>query len=237
MTSYFPDIDKVVIFRLLYRPISYPFSRAAVSLNINPNLITLIGFIVIIIANISAVAGNILAAILLTIVAQIIDCVDGNVARKTKNKTYLGKLVDGFVDAFGFTIYATISIGLSRQDIFANQWCIIMVTGLVFSLSPIFNLLFKQRYDYVTGMMPISPKSMSSSRQEIKTASFLKKISEFIDSNAMPSYPFILMITLLIHSKLFLCAFIALSGLTGIYCWLMIVARLKTNYAQLIMRR
>ena len=91
-------------------------------------------------------------------------------------------------------------------------------SGILFSLSPIFNLLFKQRYDYVVGMMPIRPKNMSSSRQEIKTESFLKNFRIQIECNAIiPFHSYDYLINTFEIVLLFL---YHMSGLTGIYCWL-----------------
>ena len=80
------------ILDLIVRAISY--------LGINPNLLTLIGFLVTIFAAVYFARGEFAAAGLVIILAGIFDMLDGRVARITDNVTKFGAFFDSVLDRY-----------------------------------------------------------------------------------------------------------------------------------------
>jgi len=98
------------------RPLSFPLTWIAVWAHITPNQVTLLSFA----AGIGAftliawggaglVAGSCLFALL-----NILDCVDGNVARIRKQDSPLGKFYDAAVGLIFYLVYLMLGLGLYR---------------------------------------------------------------------------------------------------------------------------
>jgi len=97
------------------RKLSKPLSSLAIRLNLSPNLITVISFIVGLLAALSFAQGNrwalILGALLLQL-SLILDCVDGEVARATHRFSVVGAWLDASTDRVKeYAAYAGLATG------------------------------------------------------------------------------------------------------------------------------
>ncbi|MDR1525556.1 MAG: CDP-alcohol phosphatidyltransferase family protein [Tannerella sp.] len=102
-----------------YRPIGFRIAKMLCNTKITPNMITVISIFV------GAAAGplfycNSLLLILLGIVslviANILDCVDGQLARLTGIKSEIGRILDGFAGDIWFTlIYVFLALKLKNE--------------------------------------------------------------------------------------------------------------------------
>lgn len=95
---------------LVYRKISVPVARKLSKTQITPNFVTVVAFIV---GSASAIAVfyNLILSVFLIFISQILDCVDGDLARisgrVSAKGAYLDRLLDRFVDfALIFSISA-----------------------------------------------------------------------------------------------------------------------------------
>ena len=94
--------------RVFYRPIGFKIAKALIGTGITPNMITILSLFV------GSVAGVLwyfpyslpfaLVGILSLIVANILDCVDGQLARLTGIKSEIGRILDGFAGDFWFLL-------------------------------------------------------------------------------------------------------------------------------------
>ena len=129
--------------RFVHNPVALVFSRLFIRLKIRPNVITLtsMGF---------GVTGAVffafrdwrlnLIGVLLQIMAAILDCCDGQVARLTKQTSRLGRVLDGLVDAVNFgAVYLALGIRMTGEPIPFTRtnwgfwiWPILLLTSLVF---------------------------------------------------------------------------------------------------------
>ena len=83
------------------RKVAKPFTRAALRLGLSPNAITMISFVIGIGAALMFAQGSwwwLLAGALALQLSLVIDCVDGEVARSTRNFTPLGAWLDASTD-------------------------------------------------------------------------------------------------------------------------------------------
>jgi len=92
-----------VITERVYRKFSKPVARFLAKLGVEPNLVTLVATILGVFSGFLIVLEEIYLAVLMVFVSQILDCVDGDLARilgKVSRKgAFLDRVLDRFVDA------------------------------------------------------------------------------------------------------------------------------------------
>lgn len=113
-----------VIDRIFYRPIGFRIARALRGTGVTPNMVTVISIFV------GAGTGyffhfdNIrmaIAGILLLVFANILDCVDGQLARLTGIKSAIGRILDGFAGDIWFaSIYIGFALRLAHE--YGTYW-------------------------------------------------------------------------------------------------------------------
>jgi hypothetical protein len=99
-----------------YRILGYGFVKLVSWSRMTPNQVTYLGMIFGVLSATFFVKSSLIAAALLLLLANVMDCADGQLARLKKNGTYLGGVIDGFFDYIvgGATIIG-IGIFLCRQ--------------------------------------------------------------------------------------------------------------------------
>jgi phosphatidylglycerophosphate synthase len=111
-TENYPD-------RWFYRPVGFRIAKMLSNTGITPNMITIISIFI------GAAAGPlfycsdrrlILLGIISLIIANILDCVDGQLARLTGIKSETGRILDGFAGDIWFTlIYVFLALKLKNE--------------------------------------------------------------------------------------------------------------------------
>lgn len=108
----------LLVVRYFYRPLSFPLTVPFIQLRISANQVTLINFIILVVSSLMIATGKhtlIIIGAIIYFFIFVMDCIDGNIARYTRRKTYLGKLTDGFVDALVYLIFVFVAIGNIRS--------------------------------------------------------------------------------------------------------------------------
>ncbi len=105
--------------QIFYRPIGFRIARVLRGTGITPNMVTIVSIFV------GAAAGFMfyhedlsynICGILLLIIANILDCVDGQLARLTGIKSAIGRILDGFAGDIWFaSIYIGFALRLSHE--------------------------------------------------------------------------------------------------------------------------
>jgi phosphatidylglycerophosphate synthase len=129
--------DKSMLFFPVYRHLSFPISSIFIWLGISANITTLIGFILLLCSFIIFIFFNVKffsIALVLFLIAYILDFVDGNIARYHSNGNYFGKLIDGFVDYISYFIFIPLSIGNIKMgnNLLSDDYEIYLATATVF---------------------------------------------------------------------------------------------------------
>lgn len=110
--------------RIFYRPIGFRIARALRGTGITPNMVTVVSIFVGAGAGFFFYHNNILygiCGILLLILANILDCVDGQLARLTGIKSAIGRILDGFAGDIWFAcIYIGFALRLSHE--YGTYW-------------------------------------------------------------------------------------------------------------------
>lgn len=110
--------------RIFYRPIGFRIARMLRGTGVTPNMITVISIFVGAGAGFMFYHDNIvynIYGILLLVFANILDCVDGQLARLTGIKSAIGRILDGFAGDIWFaSIYIGFAMRLSNE--FGTDW-------------------------------------------------------------------------------------------------------------------
>lgn len=110
--------------RIFYRPIGFQIARLLRNTGITPNQITILSIFVGVAAGILFYYPDMkltLIGISLLIFANILDCVDGQLARLTGIKSEIGRILDGLAGDFWFTaIYVALAWRL--MNIYGTGW-------------------------------------------------------------------------------------------------------------------
>ncbi len=106
--------------RKFYRPIGFKIAHAIRNSGITPNAVTIVSIIVgVASASMFYYTENIvliLAGILGMVCANILDCVDGQLARLTGIKSEIGRILDGIAgDLWFITIYGAVSLRIYHE--------------------------------------------------------------------------------------------------------------------------
>ncbi len=110
--------------RIFYRPIGFRIARLLRNTGITPNMVTIISIFVGVSVGFMFYHTDIrynIYGILLLIFANILDCVDGQLARFTGIKSAIGRILDGIAGDLWFaSIYIGLALRLSHQ--FGTYW-------------------------------------------------------------------------------------------------------------------
>jgi CDP-diacylglycerol--glycerol-3-phosphate 3-phosphatidyltransferase len=100
--------------RASLRAVVEPLARGLAALGLTPNALTVIGFVLAIVAALAAAGGLWLVAAALVIIGGLFDVFDGAVARATGRATRFGAFLDSTLDRWGEgVIYVGIISGLA----------------------------------------------------------------------------------------------------------------------------
>ncbi|MDH6305617.1 phosphatidylserine synthase [Parabacteroides sp. PF5-5] len=113
-----------IVDRIFYRPIGFRIARLLRNTGITPNAVTIISIFI------GASVGflfyhadlrYVIGGILLLIFANILDCVDGQLARMTGIKSAIGRILDGLAgDVWFACIYINLALRLSHE--YGTYW-------------------------------------------------------------------------------------------------------------------
>ncbi|MDR1543183.1 MAG: CDP-alcohol phosphatidyltransferase family protein [Prevotellaceae bacterium] len=119
--------------RTFYRQIGYRIALLLKNTGITPNQITIVSIFVGVFAGILFYPENLLLnlfGILLLIFANILDCVDGQLARLTGIKSQVGRILDGLAgDLWFVAIYIAIAMRLEHYISPAWAWTLVSLAG------------------------------------------------------------------------------------------------------------
>ena len=114
--------------RIFYRPLGFRIAQMLRNTGITPNMVTILSIFVGVGAGYMFYFDNIIytiCGILLLIFANILDCVDGQLARLTGIKSAIGRILDGFAGDLWFaSIYIAFSFRLMNE--YGTPWFFVL---------------------------------------------------------------------------------------------------------------
>lgn len=116
---------------LIYRSMAFPLVMIAKKLKMTPNFISIIGFVITILAGIFIVTSQFMLAAIMIFVGHVLDNVDGSLARNLKKFSKIGGILDAVCDTLGFFF---VVVGLMIVN-FDQQGWLIFAYGAILGLS------------------------------------------------------------------------------------------------------
>ena len=121
--------------RKIYRPLAYRVALPLSYTSITPNAVTIVSIFIGVFAGLFFYYQNIwinLLGFAILLFANLLDCVDGQLARLTGIKSEVGRILDGLAGDFWFiSIYVCIALRLSFElDSSTTAWAMAWAAGL-----------------------------------------------------------------------------------------------------------
>lgn len=138
--------------RWFIRKLSFPFTYLFINTGWSANQVSLLSWLVIFVASCCMCINNfwcMLGGVILTNFWLVLDCVDGNIARCKKTKTFMGDFFDA-IAGYGPFAFTTIALGVaafytSKFTDSSNSWIWILV-GAVGAMTNVYTRLIHQKY-------------------------------------------------------------------------------------------
>jgi phosphatidylglycerophosphate synthase len=160
----------------IFSKLSIPITMLMLYLNISPNLISILSLFLRFLSIYYIVDNDLLFASFLVFLGQVMDCVDGNIARLTNSSSFFGKILDLFVDRISYSlIFWTLVI---KFYMVSNNLHLIILAVLFNTLSFSFDSL-RAHIEKNSKVDIHRISEINSVETNIKT--FLKKILPFIN--------------------------------------------------------
>lgn len=154
---------------LFFRPLAFVLVKLFYITPITPNQISFLSMLFGILSGVFLSQGtksSFMIGGVLVLIAQVVDCCDGMIARLKKNGTKTGRIIDGAVDyVTSISIYIGLAIGLSKLldhkvfELPIPLWLLIFLYGLFTFIHAIFTDKYRNRYEHYVYNKSLDPKS------------------------------------------------------------------------------
>lgn len=138
--------------QLWVRRFSFPVTYLFINTGWTANMVSILSWIVAFVAAVLLCINNfgcMLAGVILTNFWLVLDCVDGNIARVKKVKTFMGDFYDAVAGYCPFS-FTTIALGVAAYNttflVPSNYKILLLVIGGVGAVSGIYSRLIHQKY-------------------------------------------------------------------------------------------
>ncbi len=153
--------------QVIFCRISYMITPLFIFLNVSPNMITFINFIISILSIILIFSGNEIFfnyGIILYLFYRIIDFCDGGVARHKDISTFYGRFIDAVADIF-FNSFILFSLSFFAYEYFNSKF--LLITGVMASILTSYDSFIYDKYS--------SLARWSNSQNKKKILPYIKK--------------------------------------------------------------
>lgn len=138
--------------RWFIRKLSFPFTYLFINTGWSANQVSLLSWVVIFVASVFLSINNfwlMLAGVILTNFWLVLDCVDGNIARCKKSKTFMGDFFDA-IAGYGPFAFTTIGLGVAafyttKLTSIEYSWIWLLI-GAIGAMSNVYTRLIHQKY-------------------------------------------------------------------------------------------
>lgn len=169
----------------ILRKISKVFTRAALNLKLRPNFVTVVSFLVGVFAAIEFSRSNYISGAVLLQLSLILDCVDGEVARYTKQFSRFGAWLDALSDRVK-EFMAIGGLAFSVQDSVKNIWIFANIAVIIQTVKHISDYDFtavRESLEVRISPIPLSQKTDGLTKRKLLkkggTTYWVKKVIYF----------------------------------------------------------
>jgi len=160
-----------VINSVLYRPLGFPLVLLGKKLKLTPNFFTTLSLISILISAFFYSQNMIYWAAVLLLIKQILDCVDGSLARLTNQFSKFGGLYDFIGDVIGFIVMSLCmgyAMSTSENNSIYYLYYILMAISVAIG-TLLFNTAKSQYLNNLSGKKDLVKKSPQKSSSKLIT--------------------------------------------------------------------
>lgn len=204
-----PIVESIFLLKIMYI-ISFPLAKLFARFQVNPNTITTISNISILVALYFLYLGNVIAFIIFWILAEIFDICDGTVARLTNKSSESGAFYDHFSDQVKiFVFFVAVSLYFDDK----------LITYLSFISAGIFLLYIDISKRIEILKLKYSNQKEQHQNNNINKVSFIKKIYYhifLIHGHTMILIPFMLINKMTAILGLLIFIFVAFKNFMGV---------------------
>jgi hypothetical protein len=140
---------------LIFRPVAFAFVKLIYGTNITPNQISIVSMLFGIFSGVFygfATAESFIIAVSFFFISNVLDCMDGQLARLKNNGTKIGRLIDGFIDYVTSTSIF-LGIGIALTSITGDalfSWALTIAGGVSKALQNLYFDHYRNMYlEYV----------------------------------------------------------------------------------------
>ncbi len=165
-----------VINSIFYRPLAFPLVLLGKKLKLTPNFFTTLSLISVLISAFFYSQNMIYWAAILLFIKQLLDCVDGSLARLTNQFSKFGGFYDFLGDVIGFIVMSLCmgyAMSTSENNSIYYLYYILMAISVAIG-TLLFNTAKTQYLDTITGKKDLVKKSPQKSSSKLIT--LLKKL-------------------------------------------------------------
>lgn len=193
-----------VLYRVLYRPLSFPLTVLFIRAGFSANQVSLLNALLLLVVLALLASGHALlmfAGALFFFLFYVLDFVDGNIARYRQQSSYFGKLIDGTIDSAAFLVFAAVAYGNARSGdtLLAPHWETAL--GIVTVIAALFNQNAVFRMAYLNleseGVQGGSGEKARTPARQARPGGGLRFAND-VYQNALVSTPVILFATMLV---------------------------------------
>lgn len=190
----------LVLVRYLYRPCSFPLTVPFIKIGMSANQGTLLNFAILVTSIAFLCVGSFSATVvgaILYLLIFVTDCIDGNIARYRKQRSYFGKVADGLVDTLVYYIFIAIAIGSIVSGLNRYAPVFELAAGASITLSMLTISYFRARIAYAQGEIALIQQMGKDKTSEVgsleKTEKGKALLSSIFDiyQNLGPAAPII----------------------------------------------
>lgn len=147
---------------VIFRPVSFILVKLIYNTNITPNQISIVALFFGVLSGVLYGFGTYTFFVLASasfFICNVLDCMDGQLARLKKNGTKIGRVIDGFID-YITSISVFLGLGIAMTGITGNpaySWLLTVGAGISKALQNMFfdhyrNMYLEYAYGKVSGL-------------------------------------------------------------------------------------
>jgi len=147
---------------VIFRPVSFILVKLIYNTNITPNQISIVALFFGVMSGVLYGFGTYTFFVLASasfFICNVLDCMDGQLARLKKNGTKIGRIINGFID-YMTSISVFLGLGIAMTDITGNaiySWLLTVCAGISKALQNMFfdhyrNMYLEYAYGKVSGL-------------------------------------------------------------------------------------
>lgn len=188
-----------VLYRVLYRPVSFPLTVLFIRAGFTANGVSYLNALLLCLVLGLLLSGNgllLTCAALLFLLFYLLDFVDGNLARYQNQSSYFGKLIDGTIDTVAFLVFTATAIGNTRAGLSLLPGQTEIVLGALITIAALFNQSMQLRIAYLRlesqAAQPRAAGAEDTHSGTPSSASPLVALANWVYRNSLVSTPVVL---------------------------------------------